>query len=90
MREDYSDLIEMFSVASDRQISDNLSTKCRAFLDSGDSDHVRFLRNLRDLCVRYGEGSGFVMSVLNAVLTYHDPEPEEEMKKRREELGDVD
>ena len=87
VQRDFTELLEMFAAAPDRQLSEKLALKCRDFLNSGDTDHVRFLRTIRDLCVRYGDGSGFVMAVLNTVLMMQDEETEEQMTQRRAEIS---
>ena len=86
MQRDFTELLEMLAAAPDRQLSRTLSARCREFLGSGDPDHIRFLRTLRDLCVRYGDGSGFVMAVLNTVLMMQDEETEEQRTQRIAEI----
>jgi len=81
----YRDFISALGDAPDSQLCSSLSASCRKFVESGNDDEIKFLRNLRDLVVHVSGGSSFVLSALNSILQSHE-EPEEEAEIRRKEL----
>ena len=77
------DLIVAFGEAPDSQIAASLAKECRDF--DGD-DPVRFLRDLRDKCVRYGGSSGFVVRTISLVLSDYPEETERQKAERRAQI----
>jgi len=59
--------IEIFGEFSDDSLDAKATKACREF-DTETQDPVTFLRNLRDLAVRYSWGSGAIIRSISAVL----------------------
>jgi hypothetical protein len=70
----------MLGEGSDRQIDIKLAEECKDFKGS---DPIRFLRDLRDKCVRYGASSGFVIRAISTILSTVPEETEEQKEERR-------
>jgi len=73
--EDLEAIIKMLGDSPDSQLDSSLSKACREFSAQTD-DPVIFLRNLRDVVVHIGGGSGFVMAVFQALLANSPEAPE--------------
>lgn len=78
----YLEFISLLGQAPKSQLDEKFSKECREF--SGD-DPVRFLRNLQDKCVFYSGSSGFLIQVIDHILT-NEVESKKEANARREVL----
>lgn len=76
-------IIAEFGKAPDGQLDHSLAKECREF---DGEDPVKFLRNLRDKCVRYGASSGFVIKAVSMFLTDQPEETEDEKAARRADI----
>ena len=83
--ERYAGLIGAFAKAPDSQL-DTQGAKMCADYDPETGDPVRFIRDLRDLCVRYAWSSGFVIQALSAAIASEPKETEAEAAERRATL----
>lgn len=79
------EVIKNFGAMSDSTIDTQLAQACKAF-DPETQDPTTFLRNLRDLAVRYSWGSGFVVSASSAALSTGPEETPLEMEARHTKL----
>jgi len=79
-RESMIKFIHMLGEGSDREIDTRLAKECREFEGT---DPIRFLRDLRDKCVRYGASSSFVIKAISAALSTVPEETEEQKEERR-------
>lgn len=79
------DFIRELACAPETQLDIAFSGKC---VDFQDGDPVRFLRDLRDMCVFAGASSDFVVMAISAVLDSNEfgQEDPEEAEKRRSDL----
>ena len=78
--EEMTKFVNMLGEGSDNDIDIALAAECREF---NGPDPVRFLRDLRDKCVRYGASSAFVIKAISAMLSVEPEETEEEKEERR-------
>ena len=78
--EEMTKFVNMLGEGSDNEIDTALAVECKEF--SG-PDPARFLRDLRDKCVRYGASSAFVIKAISAMLSTVPEETEEEKEERR-------
>lgn len=76
-------IIQEFGKASDAQLSTPLARECQEFEGQ---DVFRFLRDLRDKCVRYGGGSPFVMATLELLLKDAPDESDAERDERHRQI----
>jgi hypothetical protein len=81
----YEGFIAAFAKAPDNQL-DKAGAKMCAEFDPEVEDPVRFIRDLRDLCVRYAWSSGFVIQALSAAIASEPEETEENARERRSAL----
>lgn len=72
--------IHMLGEGSDRELDTKLAKECREFEGP---DPIRFLRDLRDKCVRYGASSSFVITAIGAALSREPEETEDQAEERR-------
>lgn len=80
-------MIAHLGQGSDRQIASSLAKECREF--NGD-DPVRFLRDLRDKCVRYSGSCAFVIEAISIALARFPEETEDEKAERRRQIEEAE
>lgn len=81
----YAHIIAKLVTALDTQLDAQGTQMCRDFDPSTDNP-VRLLRDLRDLCVRYSWSSGFILQVINTILSDEPDETKIEADERRQAL----
>lgn len=80
--------IQLLSGAPVTTLDEHLASECAAFasIEHTEEECVRFLRDLRDKCVRYGGSSSFIIQSISALLSNHPEEPAEQESRRNEIL----
>jgi len=77
------DIIKVLAMAPESQLDPQGAKLCA---DWDGQDPVRFIRDLLDLCVRYAWSSGYLITLLDNLISDEPPEAEEEADARRAEL----
>lgn len=80
--------IQLLSGASNGTMDESLASECASFASTEHTEEecVKFLRNLKDKCVRYGGSSGFIIQSISALLSNQPEENPAEQEARRTEI----